>query len=252
MNQLSIITITYQAEPFIRRTLESLMKQTSQDFEYIVIDGGSKDKTLAILAEYPSRINFLLSEPDRGLYDAMNKGLAVAKGKYVWFMNAGDVLADDRLVEDLVPFLRQEPDVVYGDALFVDNMGHSRGLRSVVTPHTLPQNLTWRDMWLGMRVCHQSFIARKSIAPLYALDNLSADIDWEIQILKKSKSTLYFPRPLSHYLEGGISNQQLKKSWLDRFWVLKSHFGWATTLIAHGIISLRGALKIVRDRKKYW
>jgi len=252
MNQLSIITITYQAEPFIRRTLESLMKQTSQDFEYIVIDGGSKDKTLAILAEYQSRINFLLSEPDRGLYDAMNKGLAVAKGKYIWFMNAGDVLADDRLVEDLVPFLRQEPDVVYGDALFVDNMGHSRGLRSVVTPHTLPQNLTWRDMWLGMRVCHQSFIARKSIAPLYTLDNLSADIDWEIQILKKSKSTLYFPRPLSHYLEGGISNQQLKKSWLDRFWVLKSHFGWATTLIAHGIISLRGALKIVRDRKKYW
>lgn len=252
MSFLSIITVTYQAGPFIRRTLESLTCQSSQMFEYVLIDGGSRDDTLSILKEFESRIDYLVSEPDQGLYDAMNKGLRAASGKYVWFMNAGDTLADPDLVKDLLTYFDKNPDVIYGDALFVNNIGSVRGLRSIVTPHSLPNNLRWQDMRYGMRVCHQSFIARASLAPEYRLDNLSADIDWEIKILKKAQKTMLFPRPLSRYLEGGISNQQIKRSWKDRFWVLQTHFGWATTLWSHGIILVRGVIKILRERKKYW
>lgn len=252
MPRISIITVTYQAGPFIQRTLDSLLRQTSQDFEYLVIDGGSGDDTLAKLSAHSSRINYLISEPDRGLYDAMNKGLAAATGSYVWFMNAGDTLADERLVEDLHAWLVQDPDVIYGDALFVDDQGNARGLRSVVTPHSLPPNLRWQDMWLGMRVCHQSFIAKRELAPPYLLNNLSADIDWEIKILKHAKRVLLFPRPLARYLEGGLSNQQLKRSWKDRFSVLKAHFGLPKVLLAHALIAARGVWKILRERKKYW
>lgn len=252
MPLLTIITITYQAEAFIERTIQSLIRQTSQDFEYLVIDGGSKDNTVAIINQFRERINYLVSEPDKGLYDAMNKGLAAANGKYVWFMNAGDTLADDRLIEDILPLLHQNPDVIYGDAVFVNNQGIARGLRSEVTTHALPAHLTWKNMWLGMVVCHQSFLAKRSIAPKYMENNLSADIDWEIQILKKAQEIWLFPRPLSCYLEGGISNQQLKKSLLDRFLVLRTHFGLPITLMAHIIILVRGMIKIVTNKKKYW
>jgi len=252
MPLLSIVTVTFQAEEFIDRTVQSLLNQTSQAFEYIIIDGGSKDQTLRILDSYADRVNTLISKPDKGLYDAMNKGIRVAQGEYLWFMNAGDTLADERLIEDLIPILEQKPDVVYADAYFVNQVGQIRGLRSTLTPHVLPTTLHWRDMQKGMVVCHQSFIAKKEIVPEYVQNNLSADVDWEIKILKKASDIRFFPRPLSCYLEGGISNQLLKKSLMDRFIVLKNHFGWTTTLWSHVLILFRGLAKMGREGKKYW
>src|ERR1700712_4186557 len=99
---VSIITITYNAEPFLERTIQSILAQTATDYEYVVIDGASKDGTVAIIKQYEHCITSWVSEPDKGLYDAMNKGLHRASGQYVWFMNAGDELYDSQTLSNLL------------------------------------------------------------------------------------------------------------------------------------------------------
>ena len=253
--KLSIITITYNAEQFLERTIQSILAQTDQDFEYIIVDGKSKDGTLLIASTYKNRVNQLISEPDKGLYDAMNKGLKLAKGDFVWFMNAGDEINDKETVSRIVNVARESlpvPDVLYGDTFFVNNEGEIQGLRSEITPHRLPKNLKWQDMKLGMLVCHQSFIVRKSIAPLYMENNLSADVDWEIECLKRAKEVQYLDFVVAKYLTGGVSNQQLKRSLLDRYEVLKKHFGVFGAMIAHVQILWRGVRLMVKNKGKYW
>ena len=250
--KLSIITITYNAEQFLERTIQSILAQTDQDFEYIIVDGKSKDGTLLIASTYKNRVNQLISEPDKGLYDAMNKGLKLAKGDFVWFMNAGDEINDNQSVEKIYQSISNETDVLYGDTFFVNNVGEIQGLRSEITPHRLPKNLKWQDMKLGMLVCHQSFIVRKIIAPLYMENNLSADVDWEIECLKRAKEVKYLDFVVAKYLTGGVSNQQLKRSLLDRYEVLKKHFGTFGAIIAHVQILWRGVRLMVRNKGKYW
>ncbi|MEA5401748.1 glycosyltransferase family 2 protein [Arcicella sp. DC2W] len=251
--KLSIITITYNAEKFLKRTIESILAQSNQDFEYIIIDGKSKDSTLEIAKAYGERVNLLVSEPDKGLYDAMNKGLGLAKGDFVWFMNAGDEINDGEVVAIFMKVLAEtNADVFYGDTYFVEENGTIQGLRSEITPHRLPKNLTWQDMNLGMLVCHQAFIARKSIAPFYLENNLSADIDWEIECLKRSKKVQFLDTVVAKYLVGGISNKQLKRSLIDRYEVLKKHFGLLGAILAHIKITIRGVKLILKKGGKYW
>jgi glycosyltransferase involved in cell wall biosynthesis len=253
---ISIITITYNADQYLERTIQSIMNQSDQDFEYLIIDGKSKDGTLQIAEKYKSRINKLISEPDKGLYDAMNKGLKNASGDFVWFMNAGDEINDKETVSRIRNVARESLpvsiDVFYGDTYFVNNEGEIQGLRSEITPHHLPKDLKWQDMKLGMLVCHQAFIARKSIAPLYMENNLSADVDWEIECLKRAKEVKYLDFVVAKYLIGGVSNKQLKRSLLDRYEVLKKHFGFWGAISAHIEILFRGIGLIVKKRGKYW
>lgn len=250
--QLSIITITYNAEQFLERTIQSILAQTDQNFEYIIIDGKSKDGTLSIAEKYDNRVNKLISEPDKGLYDAMNKGLKNATGDFVWFMNAGDEINDSQAVEKIYKAIADKTDVLYGDTFFVDDDGNIQGLRSEITPHRLLKELKWQDMKLGMLVCHQAFIARKSIAPLYMENNLSADVDWEIECLKRARKVNYLDFVVAKYLTGGISNKQLKRSLLDRYEVLKKHFGLIGAISAHIQILFRGVGLILKKRGKYW
>lgn len=250
--QLSIITITYNAEQFLERTIQSILAQTDQNFEYLIIDGKSKDDTLSIAEKYKNRVNKLISEPDKGLYDAMNKGLKNASGDFVWFMNAGDEINDSQAVEEIFKAISDKIDVLYGDTFFVDDDGNIQGLRSEITPHPLPKELKWEDMKLGMLVCHQAFIARKSIAPLYMENNLSADVDWEIECLKQAREVKYLDLVVAKYLTGGISNKHLKRSLLDRYKVLKKHFGLVGAFSAHVQILFRGLGLILKKREKYW
>ena len=168
---LTIITVTFQAEKFLGRTLDSVARartgvESPAQLEYLIIDGGSKDQTLAIAERYPF-ISKIISEKDKGLYDAMNKGLRLASGKYVWFLNAGDEAFDSNTLSSLLSALETGAAVYYSDAMMVREDGTEVGLRSQFTPHTLPEKLRWQDFALGMKVCHQAFIARKDIAPFY-------------------------------------------------------------------------------------
>jgi glycosyltransferase involved in cell wall biosynthesis len=252
---LTIVTITYNAERFLPRTLKSAERALSKitdktSVEYLIIDGGSKDQTIAIASEYPF-ISKIISEPDRGLYDAMNKGQALATGKYLWFLNAGDEMFDETTLSNLLAAFDKNGDVYYSDALLVREDGSEVGLRSKFTPHDLPENLSWKDFALGMKVCHQSFIAKKEVAPEYDYTNLSADIDWEITCLKNAKKVEYLSFTLCRYLMGGLSIQNHRRSLLDRFNVLKKHFGLIPALWNHGIIFWRG-FWFARKNGKYW
>lgn len=242
---VSIITITYNAEAYLERTIRSVAAQQQVrpgiDYEYLLIDGASTDGTLAIVRQYARHISFWQSEPDRGLYDAMNKGLHQATGDYVWFMNAGDELHDPQVLAQLLTRLRtpSPADVYYADALFVNNDGSPVGLRSQVTAHALPTTLRWTDMALGMKVSHQAFVARRELAPDYPITNLSADLDWEIRCLKAARRVEYVPFVLCRYLVGGLSRQQHRRSLIDRFRVLRTHFGLLPTLWNHARITAR-------------
>ena len=243
MPTISIITITYNAERFLERTIHSIVAQQATDFEYIVIDGASTDGTLDIIKRFEANVTTWISEPDKGLYDAMNKGLHLAKGEYVWFMNAGDEIHDPQTLPNLLARIKAEAvDVYYSDALFVrEEQGIVRpvGLRSQVTPHTLPHNLTWRDMALGMKVCHQAFVVKRAVAPDYLTNNLSADLDWEIRCLKAATTIAFLPFVLCKYLLGGLSVQQHRRSLIDRFKVLVLHFGLLSTIMNHAQIVWR-------------
>jgi glycosyltransferase involved in cell wall biosynthesis len=252
--KLSIITITYQAEKYLDRTIKSVLAQGNRaDIEYIIVDGASKDGTLDLIETYKSQLDQFVSEPDKGIYDAMNKGLQRATGDYLIFMNAGDTFADENTVSQIIASMDSNPDVIVGDALFVDEAGKALGLRSEVTPHKIPKSLTWKSFQYGMVICHQSFVVKRTIAPLFDLQfRLSSDIDWEINCLKLSQKTNLLPIPICRYLTGGASVQNLKRSWQERFQVLDRHFGFTQTLLAHLVIITRGIQFAIQKGGKYW
>ncbi|MCS6794737.1 MAG: glycosyltransferase [Raineya sp.] len=252
--KISIITITYNAEKYLERTLKSVILQTYPHKEYIIIDGNSTDGTLAIIKRNAHYLDFWVSEPDKGLYDAMNKGLAQATGDYVIFMNAGDTFYEETTLEKV--FSQQDgwADVYYGDAMIVaENTLQPLGLRSEITPHKLPSNLTWRDLRKGLVVCHQAFIAKRSLCEPYNLSyTLSADIDWIIRVLKKTQKVVHTHEIIATYLLGGLTTQKRKISLLERYKILQEHFGFFPNLLNHFQILLRGFLFALRKKQNYW
>ena len=146
----------------------------------------SKDRTLSIVNKYRDKIQAVVSEPDKGLYDAMNKGLKMAKGEYVCFLNAGDTFHEDDTLQLIVHQLNKSnvlPDVIYGETALVDAQRHFVRMRRLQTPDTL----NWKSFRQGMLVCHQAFIAKRALAETYDLNyRFSADFDWCIRVMKKA------------------------------------------------------------------
>ncbi|HSZ71495.1 MAG TPA: glycosyltransferase family 2 protein [Cytophagaceae bacterium] len=233
---VSIITIVYNGGKLLEGTIQSIVKQDSARIEYIVIDGGSKDETLDLIRKYDDQIDYWISEPDKGIYDAMNKGLKAATGEYVWFMNAGDQVHGEHVLEAIFS-KDKEADVYYGETNLVNENRKVLGTRSERSTRQLPDALTYHDMLYGMVVCHQSFIARRSLVGPYDTNyRCSADIDWVIEVLKKSTKIVNTQCILSDYLVGGFSIQQQKLAWKERFQIYNHHFGivknsWATIYI---------------------
>lgn len=254
---LTIITVTYNAGAFLGRTLESVARALTRlpggySVEYLLVDGASTDHTRDIAARYREALGLeIYSEPDNGLYDAMNKGMRLASGEYLWFLNAGDEIYDDTVLEKLSAAIQSHADIYYSDALFISAEGKALGLRSEVTPHRLPRNISWKDMALGMKICHQAFIVRRELAPGYDTGNLSADLDWEITAMKRAGAIEYLGFVLCRYLLGGLSAQRRRKSLVDRWLVLKRHFGWKAAVLNHLRIAFRG-VSFLLEKGKYW
>ncbi len=237
--KFTIITITYNAARWLERTVVSILSQSYPNIEYLIIDGGSKDGTVDIIKQYAPGIAYWVSEPDKGLYDAMNKGLKQATGDYVWFINAGDTLQSAATVQRIAMKIGKRsslPDVIYGETSIVDAEGKPLGMRRLKAP----KQLTWKSFRMGMLVCHQSFIAKRRIAPEYDLHyRLSADYDWCIRCLKQAKSIYNTKMILSNYLEEGLSTQQRKASLKERYEVMCKYYGKFATIILHGWFALR-------------
>ncbi len=246
----SIITVVYNGSKLLPPTIESVLNQTAHNYEYLLIDGASKDDSVRVIEQYAAqspRMRYI-SEPDKGLYDAMNKGLRLANGTYVWFLNAGDALAGPSILAEMERLLEhQRVDVFYGDTILIDDQRRPLGLMSQLTTRSLPGSLHARHYLYGMRVVHQSFVPRRRLCPAYRTDNLCADFDWCIEILKKANHPVRVPtEALSLYLAGGISKKRHRQSLQDRFAVMRKHFGLLPTLWAHGVILLRAGWHRIR------
>ncbi|WP_143306130.1 glycosyltransferase family 2 protein [Chitinophaga vietnamensis] len=236
---LSIITVCYNAEKFIESTIQSVLSQTYPHIEYIIVDGASKDNTMAVVAPYRDRIAKVVSEKDKGLYDAMNKGMQLATGDYLLFLNADDTLADKDVISKMMACC-PDADVYYGEAMFVDEEGADLGLRSQQTPHQVPQQLSWKSLKYGMVVSHQAFIVRRSISPLYDLQyKVCADIDWMIRCLKGSKSNCNTHEVVAKFRVGGTSKQRQQLAWKERYSILSRYYGHLPNAAHHLFIALR-------------
>lgn len=240
--KFSIITVTYNAEAVLEDTIQSVISQTYHQLEYIIIDGASKDRTLEIANKYKERITRIVSEPDKGLYDAMNKGIALATGDYLCFLNAGDSFHEDDTLQLMVHTLSGDelPDVLYGETALVNREGHFIRMRRLSTPEVL----TWRSFKQGMLVCHQAFFAKRSLVEPYDLQyRYSADFDWCIRIMKKARTLHNTHLTLIDYLEEGMTTQNRKASLKERFRIMARHYGLASTVAHHAWFVLRAVLK---------
>ena len=257
MIRFSIVTVTYNAGELLRHTAETVLTQTYPCVEHLIIDGCSKDNTVEIAREY-KRENvaketghevIVVSEPDKGLYDAMNKGLRRATGDYVLFLNAGDTLPSDSTLDDIAACIgdsEELPAVLYGDTDIVDSdfrfLRHRR-----LSP---PEKLSWRSFRRGMLVCHQAFYARLDIARELLYDDryrYSADVDWCIRVMKEAEKRRLPLRNVhavvAEYLEEGQTTANHKASLKERFTVMKRHYGLVQTIALHIWFVFRAVLK---------
>ena len=237
----SIITVVYNGEALLPGTMRSVQQQTYPHIEYIVVDGASKDNTVSIIQDFAQKMPHLrwVSEKDKGLYDAMNKGLAMATGDFVQFLNGGDHLHAPDTIEKLAALVTPQTGVLYGETLLVDDNRNPAGTMTELSTRKLPTQLSWRDFLGGMMVVHQSFIPRRALAPQYLDDNLCVDYDWCIRILKSSEENIHSGLIITDYLMGGISKQRHQQSLKDRFSVMRTHFGLLTALSSPGWIVCR-------------
>ena len=244
---ISIITVSYNAVATIEKTILSVINQSYSNIEYIIIDGGSTDDTLNIIKKYQEKIAYWVSEPDKGIYDAMNKGLARANGDYVVFLNAGDRFPAADTIEKValaaeVGDGERRPAVVYGDTDIVDEKGNFLYHRRLQPP----EKLSWRSFRDGMLVCHQAFYARLDIAKKIPFDTrfrYSADIDWCIKIMREGEKEGLLLRNvhavIANYLEEGQTTKHHRASLYERFQVMCRHYGILPTLAKHAWFVVR-------------
>lgn len=240
--KFSIITVTYNAGAVLEDTIQSVITQTYRNVEYIIVDGGSKDHTLDIINRYREHIHTLVSEPDKGLYDAMNKGIRLATGDYLCFLNAGDELLEDDTLQLMVHSITgtELPDVLYGETAIVDEEGHFLRMRRL----SAPEDLNWKSFKDGMLVCHQAFFPRRELAEPYDLRyRFSADFDWCIRIMKKSHTLHNTHLTLIDYLNEGMTTRNHRASLHERFRIMCRHYGYLSTLARHAWFALRLLLK---------
>lgn len=222
---ISIITVVYNGEKYLAETIQSVINQTYDNIEYIIIDGGSTDGTLDIIRKYEDAIDYWISEQDRGIYDAMNKGLQVCSGDYVWFINAGDMIFGNNTVKTMIQFCC-DADVFYGDNQLINQNGEN------VKVAKAPSEVNWRSFLHGMVVSHQAMVIRKSLIKPYDLQyKYVSDHDWVINSLKKAEKICNIHTPMSKYLLGGFSDQNFYGCWNDKFKIVKKHYGFPGYLL---------------------
>ena len=252
MIRFSVVTITYNAENVLQRTLDSVLSQTYEGIEHLIVDGASKDQTLSMAEQYKQQSDasdsghkvIILSEPDHGIYDAMNKGLTQASGDYIVYMNAGDFFPHADTLEKIVQHCQlserptdELPGVLYGNTNIVDNEGY------FLYPRRLqpPAKLTWKSFRKGMLVCHQAFYARTDIAKNQQYDTtryrFSADVDWCIRVMKETErmglALCNTEMVVANYTEEGATTRNHQASLMERFDVMRRHYGLITTLVMH-------------------
>jgi glycosyltransferase involved in cell wall biosynthesis len=243
--KFTIATVTYNATETIERTILSVEEQDYPYVEHLIIDGNSTDTTLEHIHHYQERNSIAevpheivcRTEPDEGLYDAMNKALRLATGDYILFLNAGDTLHNAHLLSDIARIAAgTKAAVIYGHTDLVDNEGTYIGPRRL----TPPDVLTSDSFKQGMLVCHQAFFANMKLARNVAYDmkyRFSADFDWCVRLMKaaeeKGMALLNSKLIISDYLNEGLTTRNHRRSLIERFKIMTHHYGLLSTCLHH-------------------
>ena len=204
---VTVITVCYNAREMLLRTMNSVWAQTYKHVEYVIVDGASTDGTLELLEEYGGRIDHWVSESDKGIYDAMNKGVSMAKGKWVIFMNAGDCFADNHVLENVFSVPRQA-DVIYGDVV--------KG--GVVKKASSPRNAH------RMFFCHQCVFVKIESLKAFPFDishKMSADFKQMKQLWLAGKNFLQLDFPIADFDVQGVSNTNRAVGLWDNICVIR-------------------------------
>ena len=257
MIRITYVTITYNAAAVLQPTLDSVLQQDYPHIVHLIIDGASTDDTLKLVDDYIARSNAaenghsvqVTSEPDKGIYDAMNKGLRSADGDYVCFLNAGDFLPSPDTASKIAQQVAAAgglPAVLYGDTDIVDGEGRFLHHRRLAPP----ENLTWRSFNQGMLVCHQAFYARTDFAiatPYNEQYRYSADVDWCIRVMKAAEKEnvplLNLKMVVANYRQEGQTTLHHRESLLERYRVMEHHYGRLQTLLLHSWFAVRALFK---------
>ena len=257
MIRITYVTITYNAAKVLQRTLDSVLAQDYPNIEHLIIDGASTDDTLKIVDDYIARSNAaenghqiqVSSEPDKGIYDAMNKGLRSMTGDYVCYLNAGDFLPTTDTASRIAQQVEASgntPAVLYGDTDIVDGEGRFLHHRRLAPP----EKLTWKSFRQGMLVCHQAFYARTDFAIATPYDmqyRYSADVDWCIRVMKAAAKEnvpmLNLHMVVANYTQEGQTTLHHRESLLERYRVMERHYGRVQTFLLHCWFAVRSLLK---------
>lgn len=242
MKKISVITVTFNAASTLERTLKSVKEQTYPHLEHVIVDGKSKDNTVALIQQFAHERMIWLSEPDKGLYDAMNKAASMASGDYLCFLNAGDTFHTSNSIEKMMSSLEEgkEPDIIYGETAIVDNHGVFLHMRRL----SAPEKLSWKNFKQGMLVCHQAFIVKRELFEPYDLSyRFSADFDWCIRMMKKAEYLHNSHLTLINYLNEGMTTSNRTSSLKERYCIMVKYYGQLSTLLHHIWFVIRVVLK---------
>ena len=211
---ISIITATFNSAKTLKDTIQSVLRQTNKDFEYLIVDGGSTDETIDIVKSYESEFSGRLkwvSEKDKGIYDAMNKGIKMASGDVVGILNSDDYFTSDDILQTVADaFKRQEIDAIYGDIHFIRDGNPKKCIRYY-------SSRMFRPFWLrfGFMPAHPSFYCKREVfekAGLYSLDyKIGADYEMMVRLFKKYRiMSQYINKDFVTMRTGGASNNNVR------------------------------------------
>ncbi len=241
---VSIITVVLNGEKQIDKTIQSVINQTYDNLEYIIIDGGSTDKTIDIIDKYKNAIDYWISEKDNGLYDAMNKGIDIAKGEWINFMNAGDEFYNYTVLMNLFNNQNhQEAKIIYGNHEIIYSTGRYRFVKAGMI----------KNLWKGEQFSHQASFVKKSYLQINKFNHrkkIAADFELYYKAFQNYTKFKFMNLTIAKFESGGVSDVKRINSILERWGIventLKNHMYYCMLLV-------KEFLKIIIKRfvKKY-
>lgn len=213
--KVSIITVSFNSAKTIEDTIRSVLSQDYPQIEYIVVDGGSSDATVDIIRKYQDRIGAWISEKDQGMYDAMNKGIALASGDVIGILNSDDIYMSNHVVTELMNKMNSEQaQVVFADLILVDQYNQNNVLRYYNSGHFHPNKFRY-----GWMPAHPTVFVKSSlykmVGPFSTDYQIAADYEMLIRILAKQNAKYaYLPKPVVRMRSGGASTASLSRNWI--------------------------------------
>ena len=230
---ISIVTVVWNAKDLIERTILSVLGQTYDEVEFIVIDGGSTDGTLDVVRRYDTKIDYWTSEPDKGIYDAMNKGIDRAGGEWVLFLNAGDEFCDSEVLKSVVQDIPPDAEVVYG--------GHQEdyegGYRSIRTAGPIS------DLWKGMIFSHQAMLVKTSLIKRYKFNiasHIAADYEFIYSLYQQRRRFHRSQIVISRVLADGFSASRNLRLTLDQWRIARNYTDQPVMIDLYHLMKLAG------------